>query len=108
MSPSLSQAPPEVCSADYSRDHHNLLFWWVESRRHPIQKLNCAACETLGSGVALALGVAQLRFDQVIDTYLTQTGGTRTAPETALPEKPSVFIGGHCPPDAPSVRTKRE
>jgi hypothetical protein len=71
--------------ADYSRDYHNLL-GLAESRRHPIQKLNCAACETLGSWVALVLGVAQLPFGQVPVTFLTRIDGTKTAPETALPE----------------------
>ena len=27
MSPSLTQAPPEVWFADYSKDYHNLLGW---------------------------------------------------------------------------------
>ena len=67
--------------------------------------MNCTACETLGSGVPIVLGVAQLPFGQLPVTFLTRIDGTKTAPETALPENPNVFIGVHCPPDAPSVLT---
>jgi hypothetical protein len=104
MSHSFNQAPPEGCFADYSEDCHDLL-GVVESRRHPNTKMNCAACEPLGRGVDVVLGVAQLPFDQVLVTFLTRTGGTMTAPATVPPEKPSVFTYVYCPPDAPLVQT---